>query len=205
MDALRAVAILAVIGFHAYRVAPTGVSAPVARVFEAGWAGVDLFFSLSGFLVSTILMRTVGRAGWYRAFLIRRSLRILPLYGLVVGGIVLGRAWTGQPMPAPAWSFGVFLANYWIARSGGVYLPLDITWSLSVEEQFYVLWSALVAVVGAGGLARVSWALLVVSPALRWWLHDPGDEVSYSAKCSVVSGSLTRASPLGPMAMPAPR
>jgi peptidoglycan/LPS O-acetylase OafA/YrhL len=179
LDALRAVAILSVIAFHAFRVAPAGVDPALARVMEAGWAGVDLFFSLSGFLVSTILMRTVGRPGWYRGFLVRRALRILPLYALVVGGIVIGRSLAGQPMPAPAWSFGAFLANYWIAYAGGVYLPLDITWSLSVEEQFYLLWSALVAAVGARGLGLLSAALVVTSPVLRWFVHEPGSEASY--------------------------
>src|SRR2546421_454717 len=97
IDALRAVAILLVIGCH-FAVAPAsaGTFAPVAEAwYRVGWAGVDLFFVLSGFLVSGLLLGEFRRRGRVDVprFLIRRGLKIWPLYFAYLGFLVVWLAW----------------------------------------------------------------------------------------------------------------
>ncbi|MBV8779756.1 MAG: acyltransferase [Phycisphaerae bacterium] len=149
LDGLRGIAILLVIVHHAYHhVAHDPVSRALTFISGAGWIGVTLFFSLSGFLIGGILMDAVGKPHWYRGFFARRSLRIFPLYFtfLIVYWFVLARLkWTRYAAPHPVGNdaavFWVYLANMRELIVGrGVTVPaLDPLWSLSVEEQVYVL------------------------------------------------------------------
>lgn len=175
LDGVRGIAIATVVLFHGQRVLG-GWLPPL----EAGWAGVDLFFVLSGFLITGILRRTRERDGYWRAFALRRALRILPLYlGLLA--LILGpRALGGLPTTAPWWAYPTFLSNWWIGLRPGTDLTLDITWSLSVEEQFYVAWPVLVALTSRRSLTGLCALLCLASPLFRALLHDPVNEVSYT-------------------------
>ena len=142
LDGLRALAILLVL-FHQFD--RTGdVSNPAALaielVFERGWVGVQLFFVLSGFLITGILRDTRGRQGAYRDFLIGRTLRIFPLYfGTLAVLTVLLPALGLVPADYPhhAIWYWLFVANWTQDVVGG---QLPHFWSLAVEEQFYLLW-----------------------------------------------------------------
>jgi peptidoglycan/LPS O-acetylase OafA/YrhL len=114
------------------------------------WSGVDLFFVLSGYLISTNLMATRDRPGYFRVFYARRCARILPLYfaflalhSLVtlpsVNGI-LGLAGREFDNRLPKWAFFTFTQNFLTATyQRGPDEALSVTWSLAVEEQFYLL------------------------------------------------------------------
>jgi len=160
LDGLRAVAISLVM-LHHFSVS-AGSSTPVLvlnLVASAGWIGVDLFFVLSGFLITGICLDHRGQ-GFFRVFYSRRALRILPVYSIALIGIVaVSHAVTSEPMRGIPWLL-TFTTNVFLARTGDWHaLPSAAAhlWSLAVEEQFYLVWP-LIAIV----LSRRSAALAAV-------------------------------------------
>lgn len=178
LDGIRGIAILAVIIVH---VPGFEVYGPVERLVQLGmmfgWAGVDLFFVLSGFLITGILLQARGGPGYYRTFYVRRTLRIFPLfYGYCAVLFLVLPFWRGLGTPGSAeltaaapWyltymmNVRVALANGW---TGASVAGTAFFWSLCVEEQFYLIWPATVARLGLDGLARLCLVLVVV--ALLW-------------------------------------
>jgi peptidoglycan/LPS O-acetylase OafA/YrhL len=126
LDGMRAIAVGLVIAYHSY-----------LGFADGGWLGVDVFFVLSGFLITALLLRERDGRGSVRlnAFYARRMLRLLPALAvlLVVVGAASAQARAGIP-----WVVG-YVSN-WGRIAGGRYGPLDHLWSLSVEEQFYLVW-----------------------------------------------------------------
>jgi peptidoglycan/LPS O-acetylase OafA/YrhL len=145
IDALRAVAILLVIGCH-YVVHPGesgAVSALAGAWYRVGWAGVDLFFVLSGYLVSGLLFAEYRRTGAIdvRRFLVRRSLKIWPAYFAYLAFLALWFTWQsrhGKPVAV----FESLRANL-LHLQNYLGTPREHTWSLAVEEHFYLLLAAL--------------------------------------------------------------
>jgi peptidoglycan/LPS O-acetylase OafA/YrhL len=147
LDGVRGLAILAVLLFHfgynAQSVAPVrGLRAALFAAFDFGWLGVDLFFVLSGFLISRILLRSKDEPHYFRSFYMRRALRIFPAYYavLIIAFVVLPLA--GHPM-LPAWAT-THQAWIWLY---GTNIPVDAQWidlghlwTLAVEEHFYLFW-----------------------------------------------------------------
>jgi len=166
----------------------------LGRFAGAGWIGVDLFFVLSGFLITGILLDSKGRPGYYRSFYARRALRILPLYyGLLAVILLLPRsgalaAALGAPYLAEhqGW-FWSHTVNWLMVTEGesqfAVRNGFGGIWSLSIEEQFYLLWPLVVAVTSRKGLGRLAVALAVLAFVLRMALSLRGtpDVVLYSA------------------------
>ncbi|OIQ32497.1 MAG: acyltransferase [Alphaproteobacteria bacterium MedPE-SWcel] len=159
LDGLRALAIMAVLIHHSALARVTG---PWSR----GFLGVDLFFVISGFLITTLLVRERERDGRIslRGFYWRRTLRILPLYYLVVtlaGGYFV--LWQGHWETAPLWpAYYLFLANFLTDHIPTLY-P---TWSLAMEEQFYLIWPLLMVLLPPrvwGGVLAVGIGLNVVA------------------------------------------
>ncbi|MHA6326460.1 acyltransferase family protein [Roseivivax sp. CAU 1753] len=140
LDGVRALAILMVLYHHS----PVGAAMTNGPVIAArGFLGVDLFFVLSGFLITTLLLRERAARGHIslRGFYWRRALRILPLYLLVITGVGGYYVWVkGDAGAAQLWPFYyLFLANFLTAD-----IPnLAPMWSLSVEEQYYLIWPLL--------------------------------------------------------------
>ena len=177
LDGLRGVAVAMVILHHSWygaRVGPLATSLEIVAKF--GWAGVDLFFALSGFLITQILLRTRTHEGYYRSFYARRCLRILPLFFLVVGTTVVAAplleatSWfpdLGIQDRGPSWLYLLFLVLFWVAAQGFTWLPLDITWSLAIEEQFYVVWAPVVRKLDLKKLGQVLLLVLLWSPVIR--------------------------------------
>ena len=140
LDGVRAVAVLLVLWAHVPPALPGYPAALAAAraLVDPGSLGVDLFFVLSGFLITRILLCERERGQPLRWFLLRRALRILPCYyGL------LALLWWRQPGAELPWC-AVYLANFWFVAHD-VWSPLKHTWSLCVEEHFYLLWPLCVA------------------------------------------------------------
>jgi peptidoglycan/LPS O-acetylase OafA/YrhL len=151
LDGLRAFAFLAVFAHHA-------VGAPLL------WAGVDLFFVLSGFLITGILLRQRGTKNFFWAFYYRRFLRIFPAYYLVLA--VAFAFFDAQWREYWYW-YAFYISNIqdaFVGMGSALLIPM---WSLAVEEQFYVLWPFLVFFLGKKGMWRLSWGLLLAAPILR--------------------------------------
>jgi peptidoglycan/LPS O-acetylase OafA/YrhL len=166
LDMLRGVAVLGVMLLHAFYWQYADMSfGPWARRFMAatqpGWTGVNLFFVLSGFLITGILLDSKGKPYFYRRFYTRRALRILPAYYLLLILLLVLRTSSAAFVGL---SF-VYLAN--MTDFFGVACDYGPLWSLAVEEHFYILWPAVVRNLTAWRLALVSASLVVMIPVLR--------------------------------------
>src|ERR1017187_2368035 len=144
LDGLRGIAALMVVFYHAFFWSMGKGGWPffprlVASVTQFGWLGVDLFFVLSGFLITGVLLKAKGKPRFLKLFYIRRALRILPVYyGFL---IVLELLSPSRNTSFVLVSF-VYLSN--AAPLLGVPMIYGPLWSLSVEEHFYLLWPWLV-------------------------------------------------------------
>lgn len=196
LDGLRGIAILLVLLRHAIFgvTSVQGVEAHSRLVSallafgQLSWSGVDLFFVLSGFLIGGILLDARPSPRYFQTFYIRRAYRILPLYFLVIGLSLLphllvqfspARAARMSPLPIPWWSYATFTQNFWMAHLG-VFGPsgIGITWSLAIEEQFYLTIPWLVRKIRPRNLLIVLVTVSACAPWLRVLLHssmvDPG-------------------------------
>jgi peptidoglycan/LPS O-acetylase OafA/YrhL len=172
LDGVRGVAILLVLFLHLipFHHAMSRAGQAFNGMVGMGWTGVDLFFVLSGFLITGILINARSSEGYFLNFYARRTLRIFPLYYLIVfisvvlAPILLPRLHTKPSASAGWWWF--YLSNVPTAvhpdsKSGW----LGVFWSLAVEEHFYLIWPAVVLVFSNKSLARVC-----VVVALAGWL-----------------------------------
>ncbi len=142
LDGLRGLAVLLVLACHSAVVTGSIFQTTLNLVFGAGWVGVDLFFVLSGFLITGILYASRDSPVYYKSFFARRFLRIFPLYYVVVIiTILLKRSAFHLPDVASL----LFFYYNWQAVLLGHHLPaVNSLWSLAVEEQFYLVWPAIV-------------------------------------------------------------
>lgn len=179
LDSVRGIAIAAVMVYHALRELPyTGrLEQAFERVIGAGWIGVDLFFVLSGFLITGILLDAKGGHAFFRSFYVRRALRIFPLYLVVVALVVASPLWraitTSASTASPSsWWYWTYTVNVLIATSGwaSVIPHTGHLWSLSVEEQFYMIWPAVVFLLRRRTLIRVCIGLTIATAILRVWI-----------------------------------
>jgi len=168
LDGLRGIAILLVIPHNADIFSDSASWLwPIALIAHAGWIGVQLFFVLSGFLITRNLLDTRRDANYLRSFYVRRALRIFPLYFLTlfVGLIVLPHVVQFSPEALAShrhqmWLW-TFLSN-WAQPFGAAVVGFSHFWSLAVEEQFYLVWP-FVVLFAAG--TRLFWVSVVVAVA----------------------------------------
>jgi peptidoglycan/LPS O-acetylase OafA/YrhL len=169
LDGLRAVAILLVFLQHAQ----------VSGFAFAGWAGVTVFFTLSGFLITSLLVVEMEGSGRIDLglFYFRRALRLLPALAAMVAVVLLVGAITGRNLGLPALATLFYVGN-WADIAG---LPMGIlghTWSLGIEEQFYLAWPILLIFVRSqNGRLLVCAAGIVSSIFIRYLVFDPGPEL----------------------------
>ena len=168
LDGLRGLAILMVMAFHFAWVQPPRSLPAKLFVFVGsfGWAGVDLFFVLSGFLITGILLDSKSEPYYFRNFYARRILRIFPLYySVLLVTLVVLPHFVSYDTPeltallrSQAWLW-LYSANVSVAVEHGHWLwnadwlRLGMLWSLAVEEHFYLVWPLLVFVLVATGHA----------------------------------------------------
>jgi peptidoglycan/LPS O-acetylase OafA/YrhL len=193
LDGLRAVAILAVLGFH--------FPGPFV---DGGFLGVDLFFVLSGFLITTLLYVEWEETGAIRlgAFYGRRALRLFPALAayLIVGLLavhLVGDADLEQRSQTGALSAAFYVAN-WVRVTHGIDSlgVFNHTWSLSIEEQFYLVWPVMLWMLLRSGrtsrqIAGILTLALALSVAWRLVLWDGGANFG-----RLYNGSDTHADPL---------
>jgi peptidoglycan/LPS O-acetylase OafA/YrhL len=168
LDGLRGLAILGVVIYHCQPLLMGTWLYPAALW---GWAGVDLFFVLSGFLITTNLLGARDKPRYFHNFHARRALRIWPVYLLVLVVVYLNAPWFIGPSVADAVRSAPWLAYiFFVQNLFHITMPPAIgpTWALAVEEQYYFFWAPLVR------FLRRPWMLGVVltcalfgSPLLR--------------------------------------
>jgi peptidoglycan/LPS O-acetylase OafA/YrhL len=183
LDGLRALAALLVIAWH-YIGVPDGPNYWLWNVFYLGHFGVDLFFVLSGFLITTILLENRESPSYFSSFYGRRAFRIWPLYYLMCAMCLVG--WLSGRSPAlfdgvlPGWTYLFGVQNFWMAKlqSYGVYW-LGGTWSLAIEEQFYLVFPLIVRLVPTRVLPKLLIAIIAVCPVARLLDSFTADEFGY--------------------------
>jgi peptidoglycan/LPS O-acetylase OafA/YrhL len=170
LDGVRGVAILLVLAhnLHAF------YTLPLSLLTSYGWMGVDLFFVLSGFLITGILLDSKSSPAYFRNFYARRCLRIWPLYYavLLLMFVVVPLL---RPQDAleifrrahPWWSYPFFLQNFFVPDPVSAPGPLGVSWSLAVEELFYLVWPFFVRFVPMRRLETGAWTVCLLSPLLR--------------------------------------
>jgi peptidoglycan/LPS O-acetylase OafA/YrhL len=154
LDGLRAIAIIAVFSHHAFET-------------KLAWMGVDLFFILSGFLITDILLRSRHRGlpAYLGSFYTRRIRRILPPYLLLLAitGALFGVWWLRS------WYYYLGFMNVMLITHVKFPDSLAILWSLAVEEQFYIVWPLIVFFLSERWIAGLSIFLVILAPLLRWF------------------------------------
>jgi peptidoglycan/LPS O-acetylase OafA/YrhL len=179
LDGLRAVAILWVMFGHI----SSSLNWPVTEFFQKpfnllqnmGWVGVQLFFVLSGFLITRILMTDKGKPHFLRNFYIRRSLRIFPIYYLMLVLFfillpLLGSfpSWLGNAVNDQLW-YWLYLQNWIRAFSDqGALAPY---WSLAIEEQYYLIWPLMILSLNPKQLKFVCFLMILSAPVFRTGLY----------------------------------
>ncbi len=163
LDALRAIAVGLVMLHHYY-------GGFLTRFIPVGGYGVEIFFVLSGFLITGILLKGTETVGFIERFYVRRALRLLPLYYAVVLVLLLTNADVRQ-----SWPYYVFHGVNFCLVAQQRWCPATHFWSLAVEEQFYLLWPWIVLGLSRRRLVAVCIGLIVAAPIIRTGIYLLGD------------------------------
>lgn len=174
LDAVRGVAVLLVLlhNTDVYR------SWRLGFISDNGWMGVDLFFVLSGLLITGILLDTKQSKAYFKNFYARRCLRIWPLYysALLFMFVIVPILRPAEvsvifgARSSPWWAYPFYLQNFLIPIPTMATGLLGVTWSLAIEEQFYLVWPLVVRFCTESQLRRIAIAVICLSPALRYYL-----------------------------------
>lgn len=168
LDSLRALAMAVVVWLHAATLAGPLQVAPLMRW---GWTAVDLFFVISGYLITTILLRGRPTAGFLANFHARRSLRIWPIYYLALAAFLAANLLLSHPFPTDGLPYYLTYTQNVPLTWGGVVPPFCKAfahcWSLAVEEQFYLIWPAAVLIGGRKNLAPLCLVVMGLAVASR--------------------------------------
>lgn len=174
LDHLRAMAIVFVFIYHYGRLFPSPEWLTALGKF--GWTGVDLFFVLSGYLISAQLFAEIakGKSISFKTFFLKRFFRIVPAYLLVVAIYFCVPDARERSTPAPLWKFLTFTQNLGLDLS--TQGSFSHAWSLCIEEQFYLLLPLILLVlVYLKRIKNSYWilpGLMVAGVCLRWWIYE---------------------------------
>lgn len=177
LDGIRGLAVLLVMIVHFIGnvAAETPLQKLVVKAATYGWIGVDLFFVLSGFLITGILLESKNSSHYFANFYARRTLRIFPLYYfvLICLFLVLPRLITPSPLLEAARQHQIWLwtytSNFYTAWTGS-WASLNYVahfWSLAIEEQFYLVWPVVVFSTASQTLRRICIATIISALLLR--------------------------------------
>jgi peptidoglycan/LPS O-acetylase OafA/YrhL len=199
LDGLRGIAIAMVLMRHYIHHPSLLLLGP-----QWGWMGVNLFFVLSGFLITSILLRLTDQRGALKIFYVRRSLRLFPLYFLALLVYFIASASVGTPQPIKTVLLYIsFLQAFLpplithlkiVPHPDWVVMGFGVLWSLSVEEYFYLLWAPLVTFTRArrAHLLAILGLILLLTPWARFFYPDPkgGQELFLAQMDSLAAGCL---------------
>jgi peptidoglycan/LPS O-acetylase OafA/YrhL len=175
LDGLRAVSVLYVMGFHS--------SGPIGNFIArgGGWAGVDVFFVISGFLITSILLHEKAKNGFVdlKSFYLRRMLRLMPAYYVFLAYIAIFNPTNCPHIGAAVGIALVYLSNYdlvlhWNHINGS---GADITWSLALE-QFYLLWPTMLNQLSKH-LLKITVGGIIICELWKAWLLTHGTSWTY--------------------------
>lgn len=181
LDGIRGIALLAVMLSHGsgrYIQRTTFAAKLFAYAMVPGWSGVELFFVLSGFLITGILLKSKAAENYFSSFYARRFLRIFPIYYLVVtAGLVAAHYnfWWNTVMPPERMriSYYIYAQNWPVFWNHGAYQTVSAFghfWSLAVEEQFYLVWPLVIWLLPEGWILSLCTAGLVIALPLRFYM-----------------------------------
>lgn len=191
LDGIRGIAILAVMLSHAGPLIIWGgiTSKLLVSVMIPGWSGVELFFALSGFLITGILLRTKTASNYFSSFYARRVLRIFPVYYLTLSVVLIlaaHSAWWNSMIPAlghTRLSYYFYLQNWPAFWPQGHELRANVIghfWSLAVEEQFYLIWPLVVLLFPERFLLQICFILLSLALPFRiLFFHKIGGDYGF--------------------------
>ena len=181
IDGLRALSIILVIFFHANLFeGRASDNLLVFNILNSFDAGVSFFFLISGFLITGILVDTKNQEGFFKKFYARRFLRIFPLYYLILIGAffivpLFDHSRVAKWATVDSTWYWLFLSNYYIAFKGQFQHGLvDLSWSLSIEEQFYLVWPFVVYYLKPKNILRASLLGITLSLVLRIYFRSTG-------------------------------
>jgi peptidoglycan/LPS O-acetylase OafA/YrhL len=193
LDGLRGVAIAMVVIFHFFQgtlvARPGSALSYLQAAARLSWTGVDLFFVLSGFLIGGILLDSRASTNYYSVFYKRRFFRIVPIYvvTLLLTALLISLRLESESSPfkwlttegAPWYAYLTFTQNFWMAHAGSVGSNgLAMTWSLAVEEQFYLTVPLYIRALSRRWLARFLVVGICSAPLLRTLLLHFGSDSS---------------------------
>lgn len=221
LDGLRGIAIILVMAFHLTIFRPACmVDHAFVKLARYGWTGVDLFFVLSGFLITGILLEAKAAPNYFRNFYLRRALRIFPLYYLFVLGLIFLYPLAGAYFRAERhvlvenqWWIWTYSVNWLIARVGDFSrTPLGTGgfWTLAIEEQYYLLWPAVVLLLSRRALLRTCLGVAIFSVLTRFVMARTGwgwaainmatfarfDALAIGGALAILAGTYTGLAPL---------
>ncbi|MFO0958628.1 MAG: acyltransferase [Isosphaeraceae bacterium] len=164
LDALRGIAAVMILALHL----------GLGKTYPFLASAVDLFFVLSGYLITRIILEHRSRPAFLAAFFARRCLRIWPIYYALLLGFVAINRWLPHPSRLDALpqflTYTQFFQHYWFARPKWFSIYFNHTWTLAAEEQFYLFWPLIAVVLGRRGLLLSIPILIVSAFVARLWL-----------------------------------
>lgn len=183
LDSIRGIAIIMVVMYHGFFYSTYlhdyhlgNLTKHLVALTQGGWLGVQLFFVLSGFLITGILVDTKPQQNYFKSFYKKRALRILPAY-LALLFILLILGFIGWPFLIASL---LFLSN--LAFLLGIPLQYGLLWTLAIEEQFYLIWPQLAYRLSSKALLVLSITIVIATPLLRLltFLHGSSDALFFA-------------------------
>lgn len=157
------------------------------QAVTGGWVAVTMFYVLSGFLIARLILQKGEHANFFKVFYIRRICRTFPIYFVCVALIsAITSLWhfheTYENPHFPLTAYLTFTQNFWMATTGSIGEHwLSPTWTLALEEQFYLMAPALILLVPRQHLLKLLVAMMGFAVAARYWVYDFSSLNSYAA------------------------